>query len=81
MRIVSLGYEKYGETVYYSSSKMEKVDILTFEILDTLYARDKNNVYYEGKKIENLKPSDFIYLGDFYVKYKNVVIFKCYFEC
>ena len=44
MRIVPVGYEKYGETVYYSSSKMEKVDILTFEILDTLYAKDKNYV-------------------------------------
>ena len=50
--------------------KIENVDYKTFQVVEYLYAKDKNNVYYKGKKLNNINPNHFK-IVDNEIKYNN----------
>ena len=50
--------------------KIENADYKTFQVIEYLYAKDKNNVYYKGKKLNNVNPNYFK-IVDNEIKYNN----------
>ncbi len=58
-------YIKDEKNVYYVDEenveikKIENADYKTFQVIEYLYAKDKNNVYYQGKKLNNVNPNYF----------------------
>jgi len=69
-------YIKDEKNVYYVDEenaeikKIENADYKTFQVIEYLYAKDKNNVYYQGKKLNNVNPNYFK-IVDNEIKYNN----------
>jgi hypothetical protein len=49
-------------------NQMPEVDMLSFEVLDRDYFKDKNSVYYDTKKINEALPQTFVLIADGYAK-------------
>ena len=69
-------YIKDEKNVYYVDEenveikKIENADYKTFQVIEYLYAKDKNNVYYQGKKLNNVNPNHFKIVEN-EIKYNN----------
>ena len=69
-------YIKDEKNVYYVDEenveikKIENADYKTFQVIEYLYAKDKNNVYYQGKRLNNVNPNYFK-IVDNEIKYNN----------
>lgn len=69
-------YIKDEKNVYYVDEenaeikKIENADYKTFQVIEYLYAKDKNNVYYQGKKLNNVNPNYFKIVEN-QIKYNN----------
>ena len=85
--VISHGYGKDKNGVYYFAQKIVNADIRSFTLLrdssypsseglaSNWYAKDKNNVYYRSDVIKNADVQSFKYLGDEYAKDKNRVYY------
>lgn len=66
-------YEIKAGEVYYQDELIEGADPETFEILCSIYAKDKNNAYYELFAFENAHVETFDIVDHLYAKDKNHV--------
>lgn len=70
------GYEKKSGSVYFKDYLMRSADYDTFEPLNGVFAKDKNQGYYRGIPISDTDGANFIALDDYYAK-DNALVFYC----
>jgi len=86
--VISHGYGKDKNNVYYFAQKIVTADVQSFTPLrganypsseglaSSWYAKDKNAVYYRSDVIQNADVQSFAFLGDEYAKDKNKVYYE-----
>ena len=70
------GYEKKNGSVYFKDYWMRSADYDTFEALNDVFAKDKNQGYYRGISLSETDGTRFIALDDQYAK-DNASVFYC----
>lgn len=70
---IDTDYLQIDENIFYEKTKMENVDLASFQLLEPKwYAKDKNHVYCAGKIIDNADPFTFsLFEHPIYAKDKN----------
>ena len=64
-------YAYDNEIMYFGFLKFKKVDIESFEILESLYSRDKNSIYYASDEIKGADNKTFEAFKNGYARDKN----------
>ena len=70
------GYEKKSGSVYFKDYRLRSADYDTFEVLNDVFANDKNQGYYRGVAIVNSNGARFVALDDHYAR-DIVSVFYC----
>ena len=69
------GYEKKNDAVYFKDYLMRSADYATFETLNDVFGKDRQQGYYRGISLVDSDGASFVALDDYYAKDKGAVFF------
>lgn len=66
-------YNRKNNSIYWLDTKVENVDINSFEVLNNNYAKDKNSIYHCSSKMFHADFKSFKVISDYYAQDKNAL--------